>query len=112
MTIRERSVGDVTILDIEGRIVLQDGVDLLRNTVDRLVGEGRVKLVVNLQAAPYIDSTALGELIRGYTTVIRRNGGFRLLNLMPRVRELLALTRLLAVFESFEEESAAISSFR
>ena len=112
MTIRERSVGDVTILDIGGRITLQEGADLLGDAVRRLVSQGRVHLVLNVQAVPYIDSTALGEIIRAYTTVVRQGGSVKLLHVTARVRELLTMTRLLAVFDAFEGEAEAVASFR
>ena len=112
MTIRERSVGDVTILDIGGRITIQEGADLLRDAVRRLVSQGRVNLVLNVQAVPYVDSTALGEIIRAHTTVVRQGGAVKLLHVTPRVRELLTMTRLLAVFDAFEGEAEAVASFR
>jgi anti-sigma B factor antagonist len=111
MTIHERAIGDVTILDIDGRITVQEGTDLFRDAIQRLAGQGRVKLVVNVQSVPYIDSTALGEIIRAYTTVTRRGGGLMLLNLTVRVRELLAITKLLSVFEPCESEALAVKSF-
>ena len=74
MTILERSIGDVTILDIDGRITVQEGADVFREAVQRLVNQGRVKLVVNLRLVPYIDSTALGDLVWAFTTAVRRGG--------------------------------------
>ena len=113
MTIRERSVGDVTIVDIGGRITVQDGADLFRDAVRRLASQGRWNLVVNVQGVPYIDSTALGEIVRAYTTVVIRQGGsLKLLHLTARVHELLAMTSLVAVFDCFDAEAEAVESFR
>src|SRR5258708_4780166 len=89
MTIRERSISDVTVLEIGGKIAIEDGADLFRDTVQRLSSEGRFKLVVNCQGVPYVDSTALGEIVRACTTVKRDGGSLKLLNLTRRVQELL-----------------------
>ena len=112
MTIRERSVGDVTVVDIGGRITVQDGTDTFRDAVRRLASQGRWNLVVNVQGVPYVDSTALGEIVRAYTTVIRKGGSLKLLHLTARVHELLAVTSLVAVFDCFETEAEAVESFR
>lgn len=111
MTIHERPVGDVTVIDIGGRITVQDGSDMFREAVQGLVNQGRVKLVVNLHEVPYIDSTALGEIVRAFTTTTRRGGSLKLLNLTTRVHDLLALTMLLPVFDSFDDEAKALASF-
>ncbi len=111
MTVGERTVGDITILDIGGRMTVQDGADLFREAVQQLVNRGRSKLVVNLRAVPYIDSTALGEMVRAYTSITRRSGSLKLLNLTARVHDLLAMTGLLSVFECFDTELKALESF-
>jgi anti-sigma B factor antagonist len=111
MTIYERAIGDVSVLDINGRITVQEGVDQFRDVVQRLLGQGCVKLLLNVRAVPYIDSSALGEIIRAYTTVARRGGALKLLDLTARVHELLAITQLLSVFEHFENERVALASF-
>ena len=111
MTITERSVGDVTIMDIEGRITVQDGADQFRDAVWQLVHRGRLKLVVNLAAVPYIDSTAMGQIVRAYTTATRLGGGFKLLHVTVRVREILVVTKLRSVFDLFDVEKEAVDSF-
>ena len=111
MTITERSVGDVTIMDIEGRITVQDGADQFRDAVRQLVHRGRLKLVVNLAAVPYIDSTAMGQIVRAYTTATRLGGGFKLLHVTVRVREILVVTKLRSVFDLFDVEKEAVDSF-
>ena len=111
MTITERSVGDVTIMDIEGRITVQDGADQFRDAVRQLVHRGRLKIVVNLAAVPYIDSTAIGQIVRAYTTATRLGGGFKLLHVTVRVREILVVTKLRSVFDLFDVENEAVDSF-
>jgi anti-sigma B factor antagonist len=111
VTVAERSVGDVTIIDVDGRITVDDGVDVLRASVRGLVRHGRVKLVLNLRGTPYIDSTALGEIVRAYTSAMRQGGGLKLLCVTSRVQELLILTRLLSVFDLFDDEAEAVRSF-
>ena len=111
MTVHERWIGDVTILDIDGRITVQDGADSFRDVIRQLVRQGRVKLVVNFHDVAYIDSTALGEIIRAYTSVTRKGGTLKLLNVTARVHELLMITRLLSVFDLFDAEAEAVKSF-
>jgi anti-sigma B factor antagonist len=111
MTLHERWIGDVTIIDIDRRITVQDGADIFRDMVRQLVGQGRVKLVLNFHDASYIDSTALGEIIRAYISVTRKGGTLKLLNVPARVHELLMITRLLSVFDLFDAEAEAVKSF-
>lgn len=112
MTLNERQVGNVTVVDIHGRVAVQDGAGVLRETLERLIQDGRTNIVLNFRHTPYIDSTALGEMIRAYTTLSRKEGAIKLLNLTRPVQELLQVTNLLAVFETFDSEPAAIESFR
>ena len=111
MTIGERSVGDVTVVDVGGRITIQEGADQFRDLTRDLIRQGRVKLVLNLREVPYIDSTALGEIIRSYTSVIRKGGSVKLLNVSAHVHQLFVMTRLLSVFDLFDSETEAVKSF-
>jgi len=111
MTVAERSIGDITILDINGRITVQDGADEFRETVRRAVRRGRLNFVVNLRHVPYIDSTALGELVRAFKIATRLGGRLKLLSARARVNDLLTMTQLSRVFDSFETESEAVGSF-
>ena len=111
MTLHERWIGDVTIIDIAGRMTVEDGADVFRDAVRQLVHQNRVKLVLNFQAAPYIDSTALGEVVRAYTSATRKGGTLKLLNVTPRVHELLIITKLLSVFDLFDADAEAVKSF-
>jgi anti-sigma B factor antagonist len=111
MQIDERKVGDVTILDLKGKMTLGDGDELLRNKINGLIQAGAKKLVLNLGDVPYIDSAGLGEVVRTYTTVSRQGGALKLLNLTKRIQDLLAITKLLTVFETFDTEAEAVKSF-
>ena len=111
MQIDERKIGDVTILDLKGKMTLGDGDELLRNKINSLVQAGAKKLVLNLGDVPYIDSAGLGEVVRTYTTVSRQGGALKLLNLTKRIQDLLAITKLLTVFETFDTEAEAVKSF-
>ena len=111
MQIEERAVGDVLILDVKGRITLGEGDELLKDKVNSLLNQGQKKIVLNLAAVPYIDSAGLGEIVRTYTTVSRQGGNLKLLNLTKRITDLLAITKLLTVFETFDTEPEAIKSF-
>ncbi|MGE3176752.1 MAG: STAS domain-containing protein [Vicinamibacterales bacterium] len=111
MQIEERAVDDVTVLDLKGRITLGEGDELLKDKVNSLLNQGRRKLVLNLADVPYIDSAGLGEIVRTYTTVSRQGGSLKLANLTKRITDLLSITKLLTVFETFESEADAIKSF-
>jgi len=110
MKIRERQAGDITILDVEGRILYADGEEYFRDAVTRVVESGRVKLVINMTEVPYIDSAGITQLVRTFATTGKRAGGMRLFGLSEKVRELLNITRLLAVFQAFDSEEEAIAS--
>ena len=107
MQIEERNVGDVKVLDLKGKITLGEGDELLKDKVNSLVNQGNRKIVLNLAEVPYIDSAGLGEIVRTYTTVSRQGGSLKLLNLTKRITDLLSITKLLTVFETFESENDA-----
>src|SRR6188474_2816127 len=111
MQIDQRSVGDVIVLDLKGKITLGEGDELLKDKVNSLVNQGHKKIVLNLAEVPYIDSAGLGEIVRTYTTVNRQGGSLKLLNLTKRITDLLSITKLLTVFDTFDSESEAVSSF-
>src|SRR3954453_24139687 len=111
MQIEERAVGDVLILDVKGRITLGEGDQLLKDKANSLLNQGQKKIVLNLAAVPYIDSAGLGEIVRSYTTVSRQGGNLKLLNLTTRIPDLLSITKLLTVFETYESENDAVQSF-
>ena len=111
MKISERQTGDITILDVEGRIMFGDGEENFRDAVTRVIESGRVKLVINLAGVPYIDSAGISQLVRTFVSAGKRGGRMKLLRPTKRVRELLNITRLLTVWEAFETEEEAVASF-
>jgi anti-sigma B factor antagonist len=111
MEIESRAVGDVVILDLKGKMTLGEGDELLKDKVNSLVHQGQRKLILNLAAVPYVDSAGLGEIVRTYTTVSRLGGALKLLSLTKRIHDLLSITKLLTVFETFESEDDAVRSF-
>ena len=111
MQIEERPVGDVIVLDLKGKVTLGDGDQLLKDKINSLVNQGQRKILLNLEGVPYIDSAGLGEIVRTYTTVSRQGGSLKLVNLTKRITDLLSITKLLTVFETFESESEAVRSF-
>jgi len=111
MHIDERAVGDVTILDLKGRITLGEGDEMLKDKIHSMLNQGRKKIVLNFNDVPYVDSAGLGEIVRTYTTVSRQGGGLKLLNLTKRITDLLSITKLLTVFETFDNEDEAVKSF-
>ena len=111
MQIEERTVGDVIVLDLKGKVTLGQGDELLKDKVNSLVNQGHKKIVLNLAEVPYVDSAGLGEIVRTYTTVSRQNGSLKLLNLTKRITDLLSITKLLTVFETFDNENEAVRSF-
>jgi len=111
MQIEERAVGDVIVLDLKGRVTMGEGDELLKDKVNSLVNQGHRKIVLNLADVPYVDSAGLGEIVRTYTTVSRQGGSLKLFNLTNRITDLLSITKLLTVFETFESENDAVRSF-
>jgi anti-sigma B factor antagonist len=111
MQIDERTIGDVLVLDVNGRITLGEGDEILKDKVNSLLNQGKKKIVLNLADVPYVDSAGLGAIVRTYTTVSRQGGNLKLLNLTKRITDLLAITKLLTVFETYESENDAVQSF-
>jgi len=112
MNIEVRTIGDVRVLDWKGKITLGEETMAVRNKVRDIVNSGGKKLVLNLAGVPYIDSSGVGELVSTYTTVTNAGGQLKLLNLTKKIHELLAITKLLTVFEVYDNEKAALSSFK
>ena len=111
MQIDERKVGDVVVLDVQGRVMLGEGDEILKDKVNSLLNQSHKKIVLNLAEVPYIDSAGLGEIVRTFTTVSRQGGSLKLLNLTKRITDLLAITKLLTVFETYDSEADAVRSF-
>jgi anti-sigma B factor antagonist len=106
-----REVGDVTVIDMDGRITLGEGSALLRDLIRENLARGRKKIVLNLAGIVYIDSTGLGELVSGYRLIKSEGGEIKLLNLNKKVTDLLQITRLYTVFDIHNQESQAVTSF-
>ena len=106
-----RQVGDVTVIDAVGRITLGEGASTFRDTIRDLAAKGNKKLLVNLGDVSYIDSSGIGEMVSGFTTVTNHGGQLKLLGLSKRVKDLLQITKLYTVFEVFEDEASAVRSF-
>jgi anti-sigma B factor antagonist len=111
VTINSRVSGDVTIVDVAGKITLGDGSAMLRDKVKELSAAGTKKILLNLGEVNYIDSSGIGELVSAFTTISNTGGGLKLLNLTKRVQDLLQITKLYTVFEVFDDEAQAIASF-
>ncbi len=106
-----RESGGATIVDMSGRITLGEGSALLREMVRDILGKGQKKIILNLADVNYIDSSGIGELVSGFTTVKNQGGELKLLHLTNKVRDLLQITKLYTVFDVHSDEQAAIRSF-
>ena len=111
MEIVERSVGDITILDLKGKLTTGGGAELLRDKVTSIVFQGQTRVLLNLAGVPYMDSGGLGELVRCSMAARRANGAVKLVNLTSRITDLLTITKLLTVFDTFDTEAEALASF-
>jgi len=111
MKVTTRTVGDVHILDCSGKITLGEGTMAVRNGVREILNGGGKKILLNLGDVNYIDSSGIGELVSSFTTVTNQGGQLKLLNLTKKIQELLAITKLLTVFQVYDSEQGAISSF-
>ena len=111
MQIEERTVGAVTILDLKGKLILGDGDAQLKDKIHSLVSQGSKQVVLNLDEVPYIDSAGLGEIVRTHTTMSREGGSLKLLNVTKRIHDLLVITKLVTIFETFDTEAEALRSF-
>ena len=106
-----RQVGDVAVIDVAGRITLGEGSSALRENLRDMVSKNQKKILLNLGEVSYIDSSGIGELVSGFTTVTNSGGQLKLLNLNKRVKDLLQITKLYTVFDVHEDEAGAIRSF-
>ena len=111
MTLKEREIGDVTVLDLAGRLVLDEGDTMLRTRVNELIVNNRLKVIVNLRDVTYIDSCGLGVLVAKLVSVRNKGGDLRLLHLSPRTARVISISKLENVFETLDAEDAAVTSF-
>jgi anti-sigma B factor antagonist len=112
MQIAEREVGAVTILDLSGKITLGEGDTLLKDKLHSLLHRGKKSVLLNLGEVSYVDSAGLGALVSAYTTVTREGGSLKLVNVTKKLQDLLSITKLLTVFESFDAEAEALRSYK
>jgi len=106
-----RQVGDVSVIDVAGRITLGEGSSALRDSIREMVGKGQKKILLNLGDVSYIDSSGIGELVSAFTTVTNQGGQLKLLNLTKRVKDLLQITKLYTVFDVHDDEASAVRFF-
>ncbi len=111
LNISERQAGDVTILDLSGKVTIGEGSVALRNTIRKILGEGKKNILMNLGQVKYVDSSGIGELVSSFTAVNKEGGSLKLLNLTQKIQDLLAITKLLTVFDTFDDEGEALASY-
>jgi len=111
MHISERTIGDVVVVDVSGKITLGEGDTILKDKLRSLVQQGQLKLLLNLADVTYVDSAGLGAIVQSYTTVTKQGGGLKLVNPTKRIHDLLAITKLLTVFDTFDNEAEGVTSF-
>lgn len=112
MQISERETGSVMVLDLSGKITLGDGDALLKDKLHSLLHQGKKKVLLNLADVNYVDSAGLGALVSAYTTVTREGGSLKLVNITRKLQDLLSITKLLTVFETFDSEDEALRSYK
>ncbi len=112
LNINERQAGDVTALDMSGKITIGEGSVALRNAIRKLIEEGKKKILLNLSQVSYVDSSGIGEFVASFTAIGREGGQLKLLNLTQKIQDLLAITKLLTVFDTYDDESQALNSFK
>ena len=112
LNINERQAGDVTILDMSGKITIGEGSVALRTAIRRLLEEGKKRILLNLAQVSYIDSSGIGELVSSYTAINKESGQLKLLNLTQKLQDLLTITKLLTVFDVYDSEADALNSFK
>ena len=110
--IEERVIGQVTVLDIVGKLTMDQAAQHLKDKINSLVSQQRTHIVVNLKNVPYIDSGGLGQLVASYGSVMKAGGALKMLNVSSPNHDLLSITRLVTLFESFDSEAEAVQSFQ
>lgn len=112
MSLSEREVGAVTIVDVSGALKVEDGATELGAAVRRLLGQGRRQLLLNVAGVGFVDSAGLGALVQAYVSATRQAGVVRLVNTPKRLQDLLVITKLSKVLQTFDDENAALASFK
>jgi anti-sigma B factor antagonist len=109
--LEERLVGLVTVLDLSGRLTIDHEAHRLKDKINSLILQGRTRVVLNLGEVSYIDSGGLGQLVASYTSLSKAAGGLKLVNVNRRNHDLLSITRLVTVFDTYDSEEEAIRAF-
>ena len=112
MQIAERESGAVTVLDLSGRITMGEDGNLLKDKLQSLLHQGKKNILFNLAQVSYVDSAGLGAIVSAYTTVTREGGSLKLANVTKKLQDLLSITKLLTVFETFDSEDEAVRSYK
>ncbi len=112
MEISERNDGKVTVLNLSGKVTLGEGDMLLKDKLHSLLNQGRKDVLLNLAQVSYVDSAGLGAIVSAYTTMTREGGSLKLANVTKKLQDLLSITKLLTVFETFDSEDEALRSYR
>lgn len=112
LQIVERQVGDATVLDLWGQIIIGDATEALRTTIQELVKNGRRHVVLHLAGVYQVDSCGLGTLVAAYTGLQKSGGDLKLVQLSPRLEDLMVMTKLVTVFDVYKDEEAALESFK
>ena len=112
MQIAERESGAVTVLDLSGRITMGEDGNLLKDKLQSLLHQGKKNILFNLAQVSYVDSAGLGAIVSAYTTVTREGGALKLANVTKKLQDLLSITKLLTVFETFDSEAEAVRSYK
>ena len=112
LALTERQIGAVTVLDLVGKLTIDHDAQRLKDKINSLIQQGRTQIVVNLTDVSYIDSGGLGHLVASYGSVVKTNGGLKLLGVSKRNHDLLSITRLVTLFDAYDSEKEALESFR
>lgn len=111
MEIKKRKNGDIAILDLDGKLLTGNDVGYYRDVFDTLIEGGETKVILNFEKLSMMDSTGLGELTRSYTTAKKNGGEIKLVNLQSKIEDVLSITKLITVFDTYEDEETAVNSF-
>lgn len=111
LTATVRHIGDISIVDLDGKITLGESTGILRDNLKSLLAQGSKNIILNMAGVGYVDSAGLGELVGAYTTAQGQGGTVKLLHMQTKMKDLMQVTKLHTIFAAFEDEQEAIASF-
>ncbi len=111
LSAKTRRVGDIAIVDLNGKVTLGENTGILRDELRGLMSQGHKNIILNMADVSYVDSAGLGELVGAYTTATNQGGSVKLLHLQGKMKDLMQITKLHTIFSSYDDESAAVASF-